>query len=118
MPLSPALALWLDERGHDVVHATPVGLSRAADPEILEFARRDSRVILTADLDFPRMLAHAQAHGPGLVLFRGGNYSEREARERLARVLDLVPDDELPRSIVVVDRNRIRKRALPIDTGA
>jgi hypothetical protein len=38
------------------------------------------------------------------VLLRGGNYSEAESLECVRRVLFAVHHDELPRSIVVVDR--------------
>jgi predicted nuclease of predicted toxin-antitoxin system len=53
----------------------------------LALARREQRVVITADLDFPRMLALSAAEGPGLILFRGGNYSDvwrrREMNPRL-----------------------------------
>lgn len=50
----------------------------------------------------------------GLILFRGGNYSESEMRALLERVFQTVPVEELQRSIVVVDRRWIRRRRLPI----
>ena len=39
MPLSPSLARWLRERGHDAVHAYEVDLGSASDEEIVERAR-------------------------------------------------------------------------------
>ncbi len=51
MPLSPSLARWLRERGHDAVHAFEVGLGFASDEEIVGRARREGRVVVTADLD-------------------------------------------------------------------
>lgn len=78
MPLSPELALWLVRQGHDAVHAIELGLAHASDAVVLERARNEQRVVVTADLDYPRLLALAQAEGPGLILFRGGNYSEQE----------------------------------------
>jgi len=89
-------------------------MSCAADDVILAAAIAQERVIVTADLDFPRLLSQLGASGPGLVLLRGGNYSEVESLECVNRVLLAVHDDELPRSIVVVDRERIRRRWLPI----
>lgn len=114
MPLSPELAAWLVQKGHDAVHAHEEGLVRAPDEVILERARNERRVVVTADLDYPRLLSLAQAEGPGLILFRGGNYSEQDAVERLARALEAVPDEELPNSIVVIERGRIRRRRLPL----
>lgn len=59
MPLSPKLAVWLMQQGHDAVHALELGLARASDTEILERARRAQRMVVTADLDYPRLLALA-----------------------------------------------------------
>lgn len=114
MPLSPGLAEWLRREGHDAVHSFELGLARAPDGVILERAGREQRAVVTADLDYPRLLALSQAEGPGLILFRRGNYSEQEAVERLKRALEAIPSEELPSSIVVIERSRIRRRRLPL----
>jgi predicted nuclease of predicted toxin-antitoxin system len=118
MPLSPGLTAWLMQQGYDAIHALEVGLGRASDEAIFERARTEGRVIVTADLDYPRLLALAQAEGPGLILFRGGNYSEQEAVERLGRALEVIPNEELRNSIVVIEKRRIRRRRLPLDPGS
>ena len=114
MPLSPDLARWLRAEGHDAVHAAELSMSRSPDSEILQSATGGGRVVVTADLDFPRLLAGLGSTGPGLILLRGGNYSEAESRDCVRRVLMSVAHAELPESIVVVDRERIRRRRLPI----
>lgn len=114
MPLSPQLAVWLKRNGHDAVHALDMGMGRAPDEEILERAKTEGSVVITADLDYPRLLALAQSDRPGLILFRGGNYSEQESLDRLRRALETVPIEEIPSSIVVIEKKRIRLRRLPI----
>ena len=114
MPLSPKLVEWLRAEGHDEVHASMSSLNQAPDIEILRVAAEQSRVIVTADLDFPRLLATLRAEGPGVILLRGGNYSEAESLDCVRRVLMSVAPDEIARSIVVVDRDRIRRRWLPV----
>jgi len=114
MPLSPVLAAQLREQGHDAIHATEVGLHAAPDAKILERARTEGRVILTADLDYPRLMALTGAEGPGLILFRGGDFSERDCTRRLARVFEAVEPQVLENSIVVVEKSRIRLRQLGI----
>jgi predicted nuclease of predicted toxin-antitoxin system len=114
MPLSPGLAVWLRQQGHDAVHAGEVGLARAPDVALLERASSERRVLLTADLDFPRLLASVRAKGPGLMLFRRGNYSEQEALDRLKRAMETIPNEQLPDSIVVIEKARIRQRRLPL----
>jgi predicted nuclease of predicted toxin-antitoxin system len=87
MPVSASLLNVLRVHGHEGIHAHAAGLDRAPDRELLAVARRDNRIIITADLDFPRILALSSAEGPGLILFRGGNYSDTDMRDLLDRVL-------------------------------
>ena len=70
MPVSPRVAAWLVEQGHDAVHAMAVGLGRASDREVLDRALQDNRLVVTADTDFPQLLTLAQAKAPGVILFR------------------------------------------------
>lgn len=112
MPLTPDAVTHLQAAGHDAVHASRVGLSEASDKDILAFARLQGRIVVTADLDYPRLLAIQQADGPGLVLFRGGAYSDVEMLAVLDRVLARAGDFDLEHSILVVDRSRIRRRSL------
>lgn len=112
MPLPPALAPWLRERGYDAVHAGDIGLHEAEDSAILQRAYVERRVVITADLDYPRLLALSRAEGPGLILFRGGDFSEAEVTDRLTQALRTVSPDELTHSIVVIERSRIRRRRL------
>jgi len=59
------------------------------------------------------LIALQHAAGPGVILFRGGNFSDDEMLALLDRVLAHVGDVDLAGSITVVDRDRIRRRALP-----
>ena len=115
MPVSSMLLEVLDFHGHEGVHVHQIGKDRAADSELLEIARLEDRIVITADLDFPRLLALSLAKGPGVILFRGGNYSDTEMCDLLERVLIEVSSEVLESSICVVDRNRIRFTRLPID---
>lgn len=114
MPVSPLLVEWLQREEHDAVHATHIGLEQAPDEEIIAQAKKETRIIITADLDYARLLALAGSSGPGIILFRGGNYSEKEMLGLLKRALAAIPGNQMPNSIVVVDRKSIRRRRLPI----
>jgi predicted nuclease of predicted toxin-antitoxin system len=80
MPLSPTLAAWLGDRGHDAVHATDLGLHSATDAGIMARAKLEARTVITADLDYPHLLALARATEPSVILFRDGDWSEADAR--------------------------------------
>jgi predicted nuclease of predicted toxin-antitoxin system len=114
MALSPDVAVWLRSQRHDAIHARELSLDRAPDLQILSRAIDESRILISADLDFPRLLAMVGAAGPGLILLRGGNYSESESVECIRRVLMALPAEEIARCIVVVDEKSIRRRWLPI----
>jgi predicted nuclease of predicted toxin-antitoxin system len=83
MPLSPALAAWLRHNGHDAVHAAERALQRASDLDILAVAKRESRTIVTADLDYPRLLALSRASEPSLILFLDGTWTDAEVIARM-----------------------------------
>ncbi len=117
MPLSPELADWLSANGHDAIHASLVALSEASDLEIVQRAVAEQRTIITADLDFTRLFAVLESEGHGLVLFRGGDYTETECIERLNRALKVLPASAFSDSVIVIEKHRIRRRPLPIRIG-
>ncbi len=114
MPLSPALVGWFADRGDDATHASAVGLATAPDQAIIDRARQERRVIVTADLDFPEILALSGASAPGVVLFRGGNYSEAEVKSLLEKLLSSSSPEQIESSITVVEKGRIRRSRLPL----
>jgi predicted nuclease of predicted toxin-antitoxin system len=62
--LSPRLVELLAEAGWDVAHVRPLGLRAAPDHVVLETARRDERVLVSAATDFGALLAASHATGP------------------------------------------------------
>jgi predicted nuclease of predicted toxin-antitoxin system len=114
MPLAPALALWLQNEGHDAIHVMGLGLHRAPDSEILMRAAQEARTVITADLDYPRLIALAAASGPSLILFRGGDWSDADAIARMREILRSLDERDVAQSILVVERGRVRRRRLPI----
>jgi predicted nuclease of predicted toxin-antitoxin system len=114
MPLPPALARWLVEHGHDAAHAADIGLGSAPDRAIIERAKKEQRTAITADLDYPRLLALAGATEPSLILFRGGNWSDAAVIAKINALLESIAEEEIVRSVFVIEANRVRRRRLPI----
>lgn len=114
MPLSPALAAWLRDHGHEAVHAAELGLSRAPDIDILAHAKQERRTIVTADLDYPRLLALARMTDPSLILFRDGDWRDADIIVRMGEILRALTAADIAQSIIVVNRDRVRRRRLPI----
>jgi predicted nuclease of predicted toxin-antitoxin system len=107
-----SIAAWLVGRGFDAVHATDLGLHRAPDSEVVVRAKQEARTIITIDLDYPRLLAIARSVEPSF--FRNGDWTEAEVRSRLDAILSTLSADDIAQSIIVVDRDRVRRRRLPI----
>jgi predicted nuclease of predicted toxin-antitoxin system len=70
MNLSPRWAEALAAAGITAVHWSSVGAAQASDPEIIAFARSESWVILTQDLDFGTILAVTHGDKPSVIQIR------------------------------------------------
>lgn len=84
------------------------------DSAIFSLAVAEARILVTADLDFARIIALSGLDGPGLILFRAGNVTDLQMLDLLRRVLAETTPATLPRSVVVVDEHSIRIASLPI----
>jgi predicted nuclease of predicted toxin-antitoxin system len=99
MPLSPELAVWLRGLGHDALHASDVGLHHASDAAIMQQAKLQERTIVTADLDYPQLLAVARASEPSVILFRDGNWSDSDVKRRLSDTLSVLTERDIAEAL-------------------
>ena len=113
-PVSPLLAQWLCSTGHDAFHVRERGLSPATDEELFSLAVAERRTIITADLDFARIIALSGRDGSGLILFRAGSVTDDRMLALLREALERVPPKELERSVVVVDGHALRVAPPPL----
>jgi predicted nuclease of predicted toxin-antitoxin system len=85
--LSPRGAIDLRADGHDVVHLRERGRLGVADPEVLELAFAEDRVLVTANVADFRKLAAARDLHAGIVLLLDGGLRRDEQLEVLRRVI-------------------------------
>jgi predicted nuclease of predicted toxin-antitoxin system len=113
--LSPRLADVLGKEGWDVVHVGALGLRAASDRLVLQAARDDGRVLVSADTDFGTLLAASHEPGPSVVLVRRviGRRVEQLAGLLVANLPQVAEDLRLG-SIIVIGDDSLRVRRLPI----
>jgi len=113
--LSPVVAEKLIEAGHDALHVRDLGMQAAPDEEIFEAAVEKGRSIVSADTDFGTILALRRTAKPSVLIFRrsSGRRPEEQAR-LLLRQLPRITDALERGSVVVIEEDRLRIRALPM----
>jgi len=114
MNLSPSWVSTLEQNGFPAVHWSAVGDGRAPDPLVLGWARDNSYIVFTNDLDFGTILAITRAAGPSVIQVRTQDVTPdhlgdivvvalREHREILERG-----------ALITIDESRLRVRILPL----
>ncbi|MDO8307762.1 MAG: DUF5615 family PIN-like protein [Actinomycetota bacterium] len=113
--LSPVVGKLLLAASWDAVHVRDLGLASADDPSVLEQARGDERILISADTDFGTLLAATQAESPSVVLVRRvANRRSAELAELLLASLPPLADELGAGSVVVIGDSTVRIRRLPI----
>jgi predicted nuclease of predicted toxin-antitoxin system len=113
--ISPKVADPLRAAGHDVAVVREVGMSRATDEVVIDFARRERRVLVSADTDFGTILARTRASTPSFVLIR--RMAHERPSQQASMILDNLPtvaDDLEAGAIVVLGDRTLRIRLLPL----
>jgi predicted nuclease of predicted toxin-antitoxin system len=113
--LSPAVANEINRAGHDAVHVRELGMQAASDEAIFDHAAQDDRVVVSADTDLGTLLAIRKQTSPSVILFRHSSQHRPADQAALlkANLPQLVGALEIG-SIVVIQPDRIRIRALPL----
>jgi predicted nuclease of predicted toxin-antitoxin system len=110
---SGALSTWLLELGHDVVCVSDIN-SRMGDDDIIAWAVREERIIITTDVDFEQMIWLQQKSHRGVLRFE--NLPRLERKKLLQEVLINHGKDLESRAVVIATKQKIRIRWKPIDT--
>lgn len=114
MGLARSTVALLRARGHDAVHLSEQGLQRLEDDEIVEKALAESRVILTHDLGFGRIVALSRASVPSVITFRLSDMRPVQVNLYLEEVLARFSEQLEGGALVSVNERGIRVRPLPI----
>ena len=114
MNLSPALCELLRAHGWEAVHWSSVGASDAPDHELMRWAKENTHVLVTHDLDFGVLLATTGAGGPSVVQVRAQDVTPAALGATLVAVLRAHTEALEAGALVTVDESSARVRVLPL----
>ena len=107
----------LRKRFDDVIYVVDTAPG-AGDPDILEWAAKDGRTIVTEDYDFGELAFRMGLNAEAIIIIAPGVIGvglERDASQVADRILKL--KDELPGRLTIIETRRTRQRALRIRTS-
>ncbi len=112
--LPRSTASLLRDEGWDVLHTGDIGLSRSTDREILEYARREERVIITLDSDFHAILAVSNASTPSVIRIRLEGLRGPDLALLIKRIWPKIEPQVKKGAMVTVTESGIRIRNIPL----
>jgi predicted nuclease of predicted toxin-antitoxin system len=114
MNLSPEWVAVIRQTGWEAVHWSNVGNLRAADSEIMAWAKQNGHVVFTHDLDFGTMLALTQADGPSVIQVRTQDVTPAAIEKLVLGALRQFQPELEKGALIVLDESRARARVLPL----
>ena len=113
--LSPRLAESLRLLGHEAVHISDFDLAAAADSVVVSQAVDLEAILITADSDFPEMLALSGATGPSVIYLTGTYPTDSEPLAILIHnQLSSIEELLFAGAVIALDSVRMRVRPVPI----
>jgi len=88
-----------------------IGMRAAKDREIIEYALKNNRIIITRDTDFGEVLRYPE-HPGAIILRLPYAPTSKDINERLEEFFKAVRTEELTGAIIIVELSRYRKRPL------
>jgi len=109
MPKSTAKLLR--SLGYDVEDVRNLGLGNAKDKEIIEYALKNDRIIITRNIGFGSTLRYPKH--PGAIIVRlPYNFSSKQINERLKSFLESIDRNRIRNSIIIVELTRYRRKKI------
>lgn len=112
--LPRSAAAILKQAQEDAIHVGDIEMAEALDPEIIQHASREDRVIVTLDSDFHALLAAAGSSKPSVIRIRQEGLKGRQVAQLVLKISRQFKQ-ELERGCVITFRaGEIRYRMLPL----
>jgi predicted nuclease of predicted toxin-antitoxin system len=100
----------LKRAGHDVTSVVEQQLGGRSDSIVLDVCRRESRVLVTLDLDFTDIRLHPVGSHAGIWVLRSSSQSIAAILALLRGALAALETEGCDNRLWIIERNRVRIR--------
>jgi len=104
----------LRNKGWDIQHTGEIGMSRATDRQILEYARDEQRIVITLDSDFHTILAVENLDSPSVVRIRQEGLRGPELAELVEKIWSKIGQQLKNGAMATITEKAIRIRKIPL----
>lgn len=110
--ISPLTVKMVRKEGYDIKRGSEIGLKGSNDEEIVAYAQKGERIILTFDLDFGEIYYFASKINIGILILRIKPQTVEHANEVLQQFLraKVIETEKLQKSLVILDERKYRHR--------
>ena len=105
----PTISL-LRNLGYSVVSAREAGLGGKPDIEILKWAIKEERTLVTEDMDFGNIILYPPKLHQGVILLRLRHNLEEKIHGILANLLKELKPKDFKKTLIIVDADKYRLR--------
>lgn len=93
----------LRQSGNDVLRASDIGMDRAADAEIFEYALAEKRILISFDRDFINIVRFNVKAAAGIVIFEIDRLSKETIQKRIINFFQSNSATRLKGRLFVID---------------
>lgn len=110
----PAIGTYLRDKGFDAVHAYEVGMSGNTDDQIMNFAGREGRTLITFDKHFSDLLLYPLSTHWGVIRIRIHPPLLADVLEAIQLLLSHFDMSTIQGALIVLEKDgcRVRRAAL------
>ncbi|MFM9862322.1 MAG: DUF5615 family PIN-like protein [Micropepsaceae bacterium] len=106
--LSPSLSTIFAAGGHEAHSVVEQALGGQPDEHVLDVCNRESRALISFDLDFANIVTYPPGNFCGIAVLRLNSQAHPPAVDAIRCVLAMLPSEALTAKLWIVEENRIR----------
>jgi predicted nuclease of predicted toxin-antitoxin system len=108
--LPASLVALFTDAGHDAVSTVAQDLQGEPDATIAAVCRDEQRALVTLDVGFGDIRAYPPQEYPGIIVLRSKHQDVPHLKVTIARVLRLVKERPVVKTLWIVEHDRVRYR--------